>query len=274
MPVGLAVTGLLALPACWVPDYLIVGAEWSDDDEMFAITVRHIEVPSRAGEYEDSDTPTRTVGDQIYIVPSDLSEDPWPITPTRSDGSRECLMSGAGYLVEVRNETRIVSYTLDGDPSVLFDIDDEANRQKLGDAVLLALTPSPNGSQIAFLVSGDGTLRERFFGLIDPRGQLLVPLVELDPAYLYNLRWTVDDEVFLSRSRAPGETVDAVVWDMPSNGFLTRPAPECTGAATTCGRMSEDGRWVGAGGSLDSPAIIEVDPALIPGSPFSCALDD
>lgn len=264
-----AIVGLLATNGCWVPDYLITGAAWSDDDEMFMIKVWHAEVPGRYGEIQDSDTPTRSVGYQVYIVPADLSEDAWAITPIRNNGSLECLMSGAGYFVEVRAEARIVSYTLDGDATVLFDVADAEN---LGDAHIVRMWPAPDGSQIAWLMRDFETERQ-YFGLMDPEGRLLAPLPELDANYIHYLGWTLEGQVFLERAPEPGTVSDALVWDVATQTFEARAAPRCSGEPTTCSQISEDGRSVRTGGSLESPVVIDEDPSLTSG-PFSCSFDD
>lgn len=267
---------LAGVGGCWVPAVSIVGAEWSDDDQMFAILVEHVDVPRRDGEIIDSDTPTRRRGRQIYVVPADLSEDAWPVTPVRDDASESCLMSGAGYLAEVRDGTRVVTYSLDGEERLLFDAREPALADAPSSSSVSAMLPSPDGSRIAVSLTEDGQGRGTFALFDSESGQEISGFPGIAPG-IQNLRWTEDNEVFVVDWDEDGLLPTVAVWDDTTRAFSARPTPTgCRGEPTTCGRLSAEGVWLNAGGDLEHPATRTDDPKLIPEGllPFDCAFDE
>ncbi len=263
-------TGALLLifsSSCWVEQDGISDAVWSDDDQMLAVTAVRYEVRRRDVDDPSGDTPARHYTRQIYVLPSDLSQSPEPLTERKTGIPELYLMSDAGYLLGTwadEGHQESYQYFLSGDSRKIFDENDLPELTEEDDHRGYDAIPSPDGDTVAIhhtegtaassLLLLDATSLERIFVDDDlPFGRII---------------WNPQGElVFLSN-----EVDGALSLRLSSLEWETVPEPTCSWPPTNSGPISEDGRAVAPGESLDEP--VEFD--AVEGSadqedmPFGC----
>ena len=277
-PTQMARQALLAFTlggGCWVNDHAVSNAIWSDDDQMFAITVNYNEVRASDQDETSSDARTRNDQSQIYIMPSDLSEEPIPLTERRAAGPGVYLMSDAGYLLArwaYNGHAEAHQYFLSENSRMIVDsrkIVDTRDLPRLTSegSSRLEVIPSPSGDYLAIHQIEGGAELQGALEIVDafslesvlPRRDTPAGRIIWNPA---------GNLVYLS-----DELGGALTWVPGTSALVAIEQPPCRWPPTTSGPVSEDGRIVGPGEDLDNPVIFDErtpDNVGHPLVPFGC----
>ncbi len=272
---GLLGIASLALGGCWVGDARIDEVVWSDDDSMVAFVASFSE--SRGTDYESFGYKDRELGEEVFVMPSDLSSPPESVFSRGDSFSAIYLMNDAGYLLaRTADDTHseLWQYFLeDGSSREIADTDDWPQLGPPRGYSSMRGVPSPDGALIALhQIGGDFDEERAMLSIVDASAlEVVFPRVEIREA---GVRWTSDGRLLVVQLDTHlGLSEGVLAWSRSTGVLAPIVDPECQGPETTSSDISSDGRGLERGYSFDEPVIIVEDPQDYEGTPrvpFGC----